>query len=98
MPSARSGEQAGAWDFADGYAKVEHRAGDMLGGVNFTVHSEDLLSGGNADVVERPEAEMIETGPDRRPAGECEPRAAGAAVEVQNQLGTPPENVHGMRR
>src|ERR1700682_4598902 len=98
MPVARGGEQPSARDFADGYAEMKHSAGDMLGGVNFSVYSEDPLGGWNANIVERTETKMIEPGAKGRPAGQCEPRAASAAVEVQNQLGTPAENVHGMGR
>src|ERR1700736_2452269 len=77
---------------------MKDRAGDMLGGVNFTVHSEDLLGGWNADVVKRAETEMIESGAEGRPAGKREPCAACAAVEIQHQLGMPADNVHRMRR
>ena len=73
-----------------GHAEVEHRAGEMFGGVDLAVDAEDLLRAGDADVIGELAAEMPEAGAIAGAGEQRHPGAARAAVEVDAEIGRKP--------
>ncbi len=55
----------------------------MFGCMNLAVDAQDFLGAWNADVVDRLEAEVSESGAQPRGGGQGEPDAGGAAVQIR---------------
>jgi hypothetical protein len=87
-PGARYGTAAGA--------QVEDSRSQVLSSVDFAVDSEDLLRGGDRDVVEARAAMVSEAGADVRSGSGSHQNTSGAAVEVENEVG--PERDDGRQR
>jgi hypothetical protein len=85
--AARSGVDAGSWDFGDWNAQIEHGGSGVFGGVDAASDAEGLLGGGDGNVVDPGGFEDVEAGAERGAGEHGEARAAGSAVEIEGERG-----------
>src|SRR5690349_6816769 len=68
-------------------SKIEHSGSEMFGGVDLPIQTEDLLGGGDSDVIKGGSAVMRKPGFEARSRSGGKNHTSGSAMQIQGQIG-----------